>query len=174
MRAAEMILVLPALYVVLALRSAMPLVLEPRQVFVGVAGVLAVVGWPVVARGVRAIVSVECHLDYVEAARACGSSPTRLVLRHILPAARGFIRTQAALLVPAFAIAEATLSFAGFGFAEPTPSWGTMLQEAGNVRLVGEHPWLLAPAVAIAAVSWAMHSVVRDADAGDVRYLAKM
>lgn len=160
MRLAEMIVVLPALYVVLVLRTALPLVLEPRQVFVGVATVLALVGWPLVARGVRAIVAVESSLDYVEAARACGASPTRLVLRHVLPAARGFIGTQAALLVPAFVIAEATLSFAGFGFAEPTPSWGTMLQEAGNVRTLGEYPWLLAPAAAIAAVSCAMHTVV--------------
>jgi peptide/nickel transport system permease protein len=82
------------------------------------------------------------------------------VFRHALPAASGFLGTQAALLVPAFAIAEATLSFAGFGFAEPTPSWGTMLQEAGNVRTLGEYPWLLAPAAAIAAISWAMHAVV--------------
>ena len=160
MRFAEMILVLPALYVILALRAVLPLVLDPRDVFIGIAAVLAAVGWPMVARGVRAIVAVECSLDYAVAARACGASSARLIFRHALPATAGFLGTQAALLVPACAIAEATLSFAGFGFAEPTPSWGTMLQEAGNVRSLGEYPWLLAPAVAIALVSWAMHAVV--------------
>jgi peptide/nickel transport system permease protein len=46
-------------------------------------------------------------------------------------------------------MAEATLSFAGFGFTPPTPSWGAMLQDAGNVYAVVDMPWLLAPAVAI-------------------------
>ena len=159
MRLTEMVVVLPALYVALALRVALPLVLEPVQVMAGLAGILSCLGWPMVARGVRAIVAAESRRDYVTAARACGASPARLVLRHVLPAARGFLVTQAALLVPAFAIAEATLSFAGFGFAEPTPSWGTMLQETGNVRILGECPWLLAPAVLIAAVSVALHTL---------------
>ena len=160
MRVAEVILVLPALYVVLALRASLPLVLEPWEVFLGVAAVLSIVGWPLVARGVRGIVVVESRLAYADAARACGASGARVLFRHVLPATTGFIGTQAALLVPAFAIAEATLSFAGFGFAEPTPSWGTMLQEAANVRTLGEYPWLLAPAAAIALVSWAMHALV--------------
>jgi peptide/nickel transport system permease protein len=159
MRTSEVILVLPALYVVLAIRAALPLVMDPVQVVAGVAAVLALVGWPIIARGVRAIVRAECTREYVDAARACGASPARLLWRHVLPASSGFLFTQAALLVPAFVIAEATLSFVGFGFAEPTASWGTMLQDAGNIAVFGEYPWLLAPALAVAALSWAMHSL---------------
>lgn len=159
MRTTEVILVLPALYIVLAIRAALPLVMRPAQVIAGVAGVLAFVGWPTIARGVRAIVRAECTREYVDAARASGASSARLLWRHVLPASRGFLLTQAALLVPAFVIAEATLSFVGFGFADPTPSWGTMLQDAGNIAVFGEYPWLLAPALAVAAVSWAMHSL---------------
>ena len=156
MRVADLVLVLPAIYVVLTLRAVMPLVLEPWQIFTGLSIVLALVGWPLVARAVRAIAAVERSRDYVEAARAAGASPSRILLVHVLPAARGAIATQAALLVPAFVLAEATLSFVGFGFAEPTPSWGTLLQEAGSVRVFGDFPWLLAPAAAIAILSFAV------------------
>jgi len=160
MRAADVVLVLPAIYVVLALRAAMPLVLSPGEVFAGLSIVLALVGWPMVARGVRAIVATENAREYAEAARAAGAGPARVLLVHLLPAARGFIATQAALLVPAFVLAEATLSFAGFGFAEPIPSWGTMLQEAGSTRAFGEFPWLLTPAAAIAIVSLAVNVLI--------------
>ena len=91
----------------------------------------------------RAIIAVESTRDYVEAARAAGASPARIIRRHLLPAIAGFLTLQAALLLPAFVIAEATLSLAGFGFAEPTPSWGTMLQDAANVTALAEYPWLL-------------------------------
>ena len=162
MRITEAVLVLPVLYVVLALRAALPLVMSPLQVVAGVSLVFAAVGWPVVARGVRAIVISEGARDYVEAARASGASRWRILWRHILPAVLPFAALQTALLLPAFVIAEASLSFAGFGFAEPTPSWGTMLQEAGDLRTLGDYPWLLAPAVSVAGLSWAMHTLAGD------------
>jgi peptide/nickel transport system permease protein len=167
MRMADLVLVLPAIYVVLTLRAVLPLVLLPWQVFVGVSSVLALVGWPIVARAVRAVVRSERSRDYTEAARAAGASPARVLLIHVLPAASGAVATQAALLVPAFVLAEATLSFVGFGFAEPTPSWGTLLQEAGSVRVFGEYPWLLAPALAIAILSLAVSFVLSDTYAKD-------
>lgn len=157
MRVADVVLVLPAMYVVLAMRAVMPLVLAPWEIFAGLSLVLALAGWPIVARGVRAIVATERNRDYAEAARASGASGARVVFVHLLPAARGFIATQAALLIPAFVLAEATLSFVGFGFAEPVPSWGTMLQDGGSPRALGDFPWLLAPAVAIAIVSLAVN-----------------
>ena len=149
MRVADVIVALPAVYVVLALRASMPLVLTTTEVFWTMVVVLAVVGWPFPARGVRAVVAAERTREYAEAARALGASRTRLLLRHLLPAARGFLVVQTTLLVPAFVLAEATLSFVGLGFSEPIPSWGAMLREAGRGRAIVEAPWLLAPGVAI-------------------------
>ena len=74
-----------------------------------------------------------------------------MIARHLLPATRGFLAVQATVLVPAFIMAEATLSFVGLGFAAPTPSWGVMLLDAAAVRVVADAPWLLAPAAAIVA-----------------------
>jgi peptide/nickel transport system permease protein len=165
MRVADFVLALPVLYLVMALRAAAPLVLEPLQVFWILVAVFALAAWPMPARGVRAIVVVERSREYAEAARSIGSSTARLLLRHLLPATRGFLATQAALLVPGFIVAEATLSFVGLGFSEPIASWGAMLHEAGRGRTVAEAPWLLSPALAIALVVLAVNLVA----SGDTR-----
>jgi peptide/nickel transport system permease protein len=158
MRVSDLVLVLPAIYLVLALRGALPLVLSTAQVFAALVLVLALIGWPSVARGVRGIVVIESRAEYAEAARALGSSPFRVIWRHLLPATRGFLAVQATMIVPAFVMAEATLSFAGFGFAEPASSWGAMLRDAARVGVVVEAPWLLVPAAALTMTVFAIHS----------------
>jgi peptide/nickel transport system permease protein len=150
MRVTDFVMVLPTIYVALALRSVLPLVLTAPQVFALLAAIFAVVGAPFVARGVRAIVRSERRLDYAAAAQALGASDLRLLVRHLLPAARGFIAVQITLLVPAFIIAEATLSYVGLGFPDPVASWGTMLHDAStNIRVFADFPWLLSPAAAM-------------------------
>jgi len=156
MRTAELVFVLPILYVVLVLRASLPLVLPAPTLFAALVAVLAVAGAPPVARGVRAMVGAELARDYVMAARAAGAGRLRLVVRHALPAARPFLATQALVLAPAFVLAEATLSYVGLGFAPPTASWGSMLQEASTLRALGEFPWLLAPAAALVLVVFAL------------------
>ena len=167
MRTADFVIVLPGIYVVLALRGALPLVLTPAQVFAALVAVLSLVGWPPVARGVRAILIVERGSEYAEAARAAGAGPWRLVVRHLLPAATGFLGVQATVLVPAFVMAEATLSFVGLGFAPPTPSWGAMLLDASAVRVAADAPWLLAPAAAIVATVFGVHATHAFRDRSD-------
>jgi peptide/nickel transport system permease protein len=157
MRMSDFIVSLPAIYIVLTVRAALPLVLTTTQVFWTMTAALAAVGWPLAARGVRAIVSGERGREYAEAALAAGAGRTRLLLRHLLPASFGFLGVQATLLVPAFILAEATLSYLGLGFAQASPSWGVMLQEAAGGRALLEAPWLLAPAAAIAITVFAIN-----------------
>jgi peptide/nickel transport system permease protein len=149
MRGTDFVMVLPAMYVVLALRAVLPLVLAPTAVFLLLTGIFAVIGAPFMARGVRAIVRTERGLDYAAAARALGASDARVVFRHLLPAARGFIGVEMTLIIPAFVVAEATLSYIGLGFPDPIASWGTMLHDASNVRVFVDFPWLLSPALAM-------------------------
>jgi peptide/nickel transport system permease protein len=152
MRATDFVMVLPAMYVALALRAVLPLVLPHATVFTLLTGIFAVVGAPFVARGVRAIVRTERRLDYAVAAEALGAGPVRLIVRHLLPAARGFVGVELTMLVPAFVVAEATLSYIGLGFPDPIPSWGTMLHDAASVSVFVDFPWLLSPAVAMFVV----------------------
>jgi len=170
MRGADFVMVLPAMYVALALRAVMPLVLPPATVFALLASIFAVVGAPFLARGVRAIVRSERRLDYAVAAEALGASRTRLLIRHLLPAARGYIGVQLAMLVPAFIVAEATLSYVGLGFPDPIASWGTMLHDASaNVRVFAEFPWLLSPAAAMFLVVLGLNLALEDSDVRSVR-----
>ena len=160
-RLSDFVMVLPATYVVLALRAVMPLVLPAQTVFVLLAGIFALVGWPVVARGVRGIIASEREQEYVAAGRAAGAGPIRLLAKHLLPAATGYLTTQATLLLPAFILAEATLSYVGLGFPDTVPTWGTMLHDASNVAMLGEAPWMLAPAAAIFLVVLAVNLLVQ-------------
>lgn len=157
MRAAELVLVLPILYVVLAARAALPDTIAPATTFLLVSIVLALTGWPMVARGVRAIVAREAMSDFAAAAQALGASPARIVGLHLAPATAGFVRTQALQMVPAAILAETTLSFAGLGFSPGAPSWGTLLQEASDVGVVVDAPWLLAAAAAVVTVVFAIN-----------------
>jgi peptide/nickel transport system permease protein len=172
MGVADFVVILPAAYVVVTLRSAMPLSLSDATVFWTIVLVLAAASWPVPARGVRAIIAAERQQMYAEAAYAAGAGPLQILLRHLLPAARGHLATHAFLLFPAFILAEATLSYLGLGFAEPAASWGVMLQDAGNVSVITESPWILSPAAAIVVAVLATHLVTADRgeDAASMRF----
>ena len=112
----------------------------------------------------RAIVAAERERDYAQAALALGMGRGRLLVRHLLPAARGFLATQATLLLPAFILAEATLSYVGLGFPEPSVSWGSCLQEAANVAALADAPWTLSPARRdFRGRRWRVNLIVQDA-----------
>jgi peptide/nickel transport system permease protein len=78
--------------------------------------------------------------DYVEAARAVGNPPWRIVVVHILPNVVPALLVQATLSVAAAIIAEAALSFLGLGQQPPAPSWGSMLNAAQ--RFLTSAPWM--------------------------------
>jgi peptide/nickel transport system permease protein len=143
----------------------LPPVLAPAVVFSLLAAIFALVGAPFIARGVRAIVRTERGLDYATAAQALGASDARLLVRHLLPAARGFIAIEMTLLVPAFIVAEATLSYVGLGFPDPIASWGTMLHDASNIRFA-DFPWLLSPAAAMFFVVLGLNLALEGAPEG--------
>lgn len=161
MRLADFVMVLPIIYVVLVLRALLPLVLPASVIFTLMTVIFALVGWPFVARGVRGIVSGERTRDYVVAARSLGAAGPRIFVRHLLPACAGYLMAQATLLLPAFILAEATLSYVGLGFPESVPTWGTMLVESADVNVMTRFPWMLAPAVAIFFVVLSANVILR-------------
>lgn len=95
---------------------------------------------PIFVRLTRAqVLNVKVE-DFVEAARALGASPLRIVLKHVLPNAVAPLVVQATLAIAAAVIAEASLSFLGLGQQPPAPSWGSMLNTAKNY--VDNAPWM--------------------------------
>ncbi len=145
----DLLMVLPMLYVVVALRATLPLVLPLGTVVLVMAAIFVLLGWPRVARGVRAIVHAETDREHIDAAVALGASRWRVMTRHLLPACLGYLAVQTALLVPLFVLTEATLSYVGLGFPDGVPSWGTALSDAANLAGMTRAPWTLAPAAAI-------------------------
>ncbi len=113
-----------------------------------VVSVLALTGWMGVARLVRAEVLGVRALPYVEAARALGVSPARLLWRHVLPNALGSALVAVTLGIGSAISLESGLSFLGLGIQPPAPSWGNMI--AGGRDWLLTAPWIaLAPGVAL-------------------------
>lgn len=106
-----------------------------------VALVLVILGWTTIARIMRGSVLSSKNLDYVQAAKALGSSNNRLMLRHILPNAVAPVVVVATISLGAFVSAEATLTFLGVGLQPPEESWGIMISQHQVYFL--EKPWLL-------------------------------
>jgi peptide/nickel transport system permease protein len=126
MRLVDVILSLPALPLLLLIAVLY------RPGVVGLALVLALIGWPPVARLVRGEVLARRHADYVDAARLSGAGSGRIVARHILPNVAPLMIVWLSLAIPSLILAEATLSFLGFGVRVPVPSWGNMLDGASK------------------------------------------
>lgn len=149
MRAAELYLALPWIYLLFAMRAFLPLSVPPLKAFLLVVLVIAAVGWARPARLVRGIVLSVKERDFVRAARGFGASGPYLLRRHILPETSGVVLTQAAILVPQFVLAEMTLSFLGLGVPEPLPSWGNMLSCLQHYNVLVSYWWMYLPAVAM-------------------------
>jgi peptide/nickel transport system permease protein len=102
---------------------------------------------------------------YIEAARTIGSSRTRLILRHILPNISAPIIVMFTISVGSMILAEATLSFLGFGIPPPNPSWGGMLSGSGRSYMFIA-PWLaIWPGIALALAVYGINMLgdaVRD------------
>ena len=99
---------------------------------------LCVLGWVGIARIVRGQVLSEREREYVLAARVLGASPTRIIVRHILPNVLAPVIVQATFGVAGIILAEASLSFLGLG-PQDVPSWGGMLDEGADYLLFAPH-----------------------------------
>lgn len=110
--------------------------------------VLALTGWMGVARLVRADVLGLVRRDFVEAARALGARPQRLLARHVLPNAIAPAIVATTLGIGNAILLESGLSFLGLGVQPPAPSWGNMI--AGGREHLVTAPWIaLAPGLAV-------------------------
>lgn len=107
--------------------------------------IIALTAWPGVTRIIRGTYLALREQEFIHNARAIGCSDARLIFRHLLPNAVGPIIVNATLLMANMIIAEAGLSFIGFGIPQPTPTWGNMMNEALALRVIQQFPNLWAP-----------------------------
>jgi peptide/nickel transport system permease protein len=109
---------------------------------------LIITGWAGYARLARAQVLKVKELDYVLAARSLGASPLRILARHLLPNILQPVLIQVTIGMAGVILAESTLSFLGLGVLAPTPSWGSMLNDARGHLFDAPH-MVIFPALAV-------------------------
>jgi peptide/nickel transport system permease protein len=150
MRSTELLLSIPGLYLLIALRAIFPTDLPSQQIYLGIVVILAFIGWAALARIIRGMVLSIRRQEYVAAAEALGMSRLRVIARHILPNTMSFVIVAATISIPTYILGEVVLSFIGLGVQEPAASWGNMLSQARSLRVLTSFPWMLfAPGVAI-------------------------
>jgi peptide/nickel transport system permease protein len=150
MRITELLLSIPSLYLIIALRAVFPIDLPSHQVYLGIVAILSFIGWAGLARVIRGLVLSMRKSDYVTAAEALGFSRLRVIARHVLPNTMSYVIVAATLSIPGYILGEVVLSFLGVGVQEPSASWGNMLNQARSIRALTTFPWLLAvPGMAI-------------------------
>ena len=143
MRLIDLLLAFPALLLAIMFGAVFGASTLTAMVAIGIATI------PAFARIARAATLQVMSTDYVLAARVAGRPGLAIGLRHVLPNIGGLIIIQSSVSFAIAVLAEAALSFLGFGTRPPTPSWGRMLQESQELLL--EAPRLaLVPGIAIA------------------------
>ena len=150
MGATDTMIALPALILILAARAAFPIELSAMTAATMLVLIFGLTGWGEMARLVRNQVWSLRNREFVLAARASGSTESRVVFRHIAPNIAGPVLVQAALMLPAFLLAEVAMSFLGVGLQEPEPSLGNMLATAADLIQIEQRPsGLIAPVMVI-------------------------
>lgn len=166
MRVVDVMLAFPGILLAIAIVAVLGGGLTNVILAVGISSI------PAFARLTRGVVLATRDLEYVEAGRLFGESPAAILVRYLLPAARGPLVVLASLRMATSLLAAASLGFLGLGVTPPTPEWGAMLSGAQSYMAVA--PWVAAmPGIAIALVVLAFN-LLGDGmrDALDVRLAA--
>lgn len=112
--------------------------------------ILGILGWPSIARLMRSSVLQVKPNDYVQAARALGATPGRIIFSHVLPNSIAPVIVVSTINLGAFIAAEATLSFLGIGLYPPAVSWGIAISDGSGIGLIKVAPhMLLFPSIAL-------------------------
>jgi len=163
MRGVEFLLTIPTFYLLLAMRSALASYFQPAEIYLVIIIALSFIGWASSARVLRGMSLSLRERPFVTAAECLGQSTWKILFRHFLPNLAGYLLVAATLSIPNYILGEAALSFLGLGIQEPSASWGLMLSQAQQDRVLMLNLWwLLLPGFAI-FVTVVSYSLIGDA-----------
>ena len=146
-RLTEVVRVIPTIPLYMGLAAAFPVTWSSQQVYFAMTLILGLLGWTTLARRIRSHLLTQRQEDYVISAQISGASTSRIIARHMLPAFTSYIIVDFVISFPYMILSETALSFVGLGLRPPSVSWGTLLQDAQNIRAIEQAPWLFIPAV---------------------------
>ncbi len=148
-RMVEFFMSIPTLPLWLGLAAAVPGDWGPLRRYFAITVILATFAWTDLARVTRGrFMSLRVE-EFISAAQLDGNRPARMIFRHMLPLFTSHLIASLTLSIPAMILAETALSFLGLGLQAPVVSWGVLLQDAQDVRVVASAPWLMLPGVAV-------------------------
>lgn len=165
-RIIELLLSLPTIPLWMALSAALPPEWPPIKVYFGITIILSIIGWSGLARVVRGKLLELREEDFVLAARISGTKEMNIISRHLLPSFASYLIVDVTIRIPWMILGETSLSFLGLGIRPPAVSWGALLRQSQNIRVVAQSPWLLIPAVFVIVTVLAFNFVgdgLRDA-----------
>ena len=159
MRIVDMFMAIPAMLLSMAVVAALGTGVDKLLVALSISQI------PRFTRVVRSSIMTLRNQEFVEAAKCCGTSSARIILKHILPNGMGPVILSATLTLGQVILSIASLGFLGIGVSSPTPEWGTILSE--NKVHIRYYPYLgLIPGICIALAVMAVNFIgdgLRDA-----------
>lgn len=141
MRLVELLMAIPGLYLLLALRSALAPFFDSNQMYLVIIIILSLIGWSGTARVLRGMSLSLSRRTFVLAAESMGQSTIKILTKHILPNLVSYLLVAATLSIPGYILGEAALSFLGLGIQEPSASWGLMLKQSQEMRVFMLNFW---------------------------------
>jgi len=144
-RVIEFLLSIPTIPLWMALAAAVPAEWPPLRTYFAITIILSVIGWCGLARVVRGRLISLREEDYIMAARVAGATSASIIRRHLLPACLTYLIVNLTLAIPGMILGETALSYLGLGLRAPVVSWGVLLADAQDVKVVLLYPWLLVP-----------------------------
>ncbi len=160
----DLFLTLPWLFLLMMVRSALPLTMTPVQSGTLTFMLLGLLGWPAYARVCYATALDVRNAEWLMYGRAAGLPTRRLLQRYVLPHLRPLMLTQFLICVPAFLVAEANLGTLGLGVSEPLPSWGSMLLALQNTSVLAGSNWAYLSIVLLVVILFLMELLVLEVD----------
>ena len=165
-RVMEILRSMPTIPLWMGLAAAIPDFWSPELVYFMITIILSVIGWTWLAQAVRGKFYSLKTEDFVIAAKLDGCTEIQVIIYHMIPSFISHIIATLTLAIPQMIIAETALSFLGIGLRPPVVSWGVLLREAQNVRVLATSPWLFLPGIAVVVAVLALNFLgdgIRDA-----------
>lgn len=151
MRGTELIMAIPGLYLIIALRAALAKYFnDSDNIFILIVIILSFIGWAGTARVIRGLSLSLRNRPFIHAAEALGQNPLVILWKHFFPNLFSYLIVTSMLSIPSYILGEAALSFLGIGIQEPSTSWGLMLSQVQDLKVfMLNFWWLLTPGAAI-------------------------